>query len=161
MSKNCDCSKCRPKKKGNYAQLSSDILQKARCEPVKVKLNLQDAISGVGHHKSCPTDITIKKSGAYFVVAAPQVGSTNKFCPSYADFWLRLNGDDVPNSNVRFQMVNGASKDVIVLQAIVEVKCGDLLNVMMSGTKGAFIEPIKPCEEPLVPSIIFSIFKIN
>ncbi len=167
---NRDCDKCRQERsskersccdKGSvYAQLSSDIDQKPRRDPIKIKLNLTDAIDGVGHDNSNPEDIHIEKSGPYFIVAAPQTGTCTKFCPSYADFWLRVNNKDVPNSNIRLQFATAATKDVIVLQAIVELKRGDLLNVLMSGNGDTFIEAIKPENEPLVPSIIFSLFKI-
>lgn len=162
MGKDCDCDHHdnHDKSKGAYAQLSSDINQDADCHARKVKFNLQDAIENVGHDVCKPEKIVIKKSGAYFVVAAPQVGTTNKYCPSYADFWMRVNKKDIDNSNVRVQFSSGADKDVIVGQAILELKKGDCLNIMMSGSDGTFIEAIKPSEEPLIPSIIFSLYKI-
>ena len=94
------------------------------------------------------------------VILAPQVGTKKAFSPSHADFWLRVNGEDVSNSNVRLQFASGAQKDVIVGQAIVVLNAGDVLNVMMSGSAGTYIEAIKPCCEPLIPSIIFSMFRL-
>ena len=100
--------------------------------------------------------IKIRKDGIYFLLAAPQTGFTGS---GKARFWLRLNGDDVANSNVQ---LNGDAniKDVIVIQAILELESGDRVQVIGDGSN-AQVEAIQNHGEPLVPSIIFSLFKIN
>ncbi len=164
MSSHCNCSKCRSKSRSKsdkvYIQLSSDVNQDTSKQPRKVRMNLQDAVNGIRHSLSRPSDLKILKSGPYMVILAPQVGTTENFSPSYADFWLRVNDKDISNSNIRIQFSSGSDKDVIVGQAIVELESGDVLNVMMSGSSGTFIEAIKPPTEPLIPSIIFSMFKL-
>jgi hypothetical protein len=55
-------------------------------------------------------------------------------------------------------------KDVIISQGIVPLRKGDEVSVMMSsfGPKGSLgVEAIQPKNEPLVPSIIFSMFRLG
>ena len=147
MSQNC----------GRYVQLSSNITQQASATPTQIQMNLVDAVQGVKVRDG--TDVVVTKRGVYFVVAAPQVGTSGSG-PSHADFWLRLNGKDVSNSNVRIQFNSSDSKDVIVAQAILELDGCDSLSVLFTGSNGTYIEAIKPDNEPLIPSIIFSLYRI-
>ncbi len=156
----CNCDKCKSTSDKVFAQLSSNINQNTFNYPRKIKMNLQDAINGIGHSVNKPENIKIITTGVYMVFLAPQVGTKKRFSPSHADFWLRVNNNDISNSNIRIQFSAGSDKDVIVGQAIVPLKAGDSLSVMMSGSFGTFIEAIKPSNEPLIPSIIFSIFKL-
>jgi len=98
------------------------------------------------------------------VICAPQVGRLSGTENRYVDFWLRRNGTDLDDSNVRIVVGNKGSKDVIVNQTMMPFKAGDTLNVMMSvevSDEGLGIEAIKPDNEPLIPSIIFSMHKIG
>jgi len=98
------------------------------------------------------------------LISSPQVGRTSGTKARFVDFWLRKNGTDIPNSNVRTVIGDGNSKDVIVNQTMMPFNSGDLINVMMSvevPDEGLGIEAIHPTGEPLIPSIIFSMHKIK
>lgn len=157
----CDCKHKSSKKGTCIAQLSSNIKQDATTTPAKVKLNLEDILKNVGLENQ--TDVRIKKDGYYAIFAAPQVGGLFRGVKAYADFWLRKNGVDIGNSNVRIQFTSPDQKDVIITQGISLFKKGDIVTVMMSGeadTGDVFIEPIQPSGEPLVPSIIFTMYSV-
>ncbi len=133
-------------------------------DPVPLFMDQNDAISGVAHSVDHPADITIEESGTYVVIAAPQVGRLSGDTPSHVDFWLRNNGKDIPNSNVRASIRTSLDKDVIVNQTMMNFNAGDVLNVMMAVSKagqGLGVEAIKTEGRPLIPSIIFSIHKIK
>jgi len=135
-----------------YAQLSSSSSAPSAGAVVFDQIDLisnVDFTSG----ESC---VNVEQTGAYFVVAAPQVGAANGHYTF--DCWLRLNGAEIANSNVRL-VANPQHKDVIITQGIVELEEGDCLEVMTSGN--AVIEAIPVPGEPLVPSIIFSMFKVE
>lgn len=115
--------------------------------------------------------IKVLCEGDYFIMAAPQVGRCKDRCYNdcghndISDFrcWIRVNGTNVSNSNVLLSLAP-QTKDVIVSQGIVHLNEGDIVEVVMAtndGQSGVEIQAIQPTpNEPLVPSIIFSLFKI-
>ena len=50
-----------------------------------------------------------------YEVITEKKGDTSR----YVDIWLRKNGEDVPNSNIRANLYHGTSKDVIVNQSMI------------------------------------------
>ena len=148
-----------------FAQIISTLDQRPdTIDPVPVYMDQNDAISGIGHSIEKPADINIESSGTYVVIAAPQVGRKSGNACSSIDFWLRNNGKDIPNSNVRAVLGTSEQKDVIVNQAMMPFNAGDVINVMMAVEKpgeGLGIEAIKTEGRPLIPSIIFSMHKIK
>ncbi len=123
-----------------------------------------DEISGIEHSEKNPGDISVNDDGVYVVIDAPQVGRTSGTGERFVDIWLRRNGKDIPNSNVRNVVGTNGSKDVIVNQSMMSFKSGDVINVMMSvetPNEGLGIETIRPEGEPTIPSIIFSMHKIK
>ena len=148
-----------------FAQIISTIDQRPdSTDPVPVFMDQNDAISGIEHSNEHPADIRIVESGTYVIIAAPQVGRTSGTGASSVDFWLRKNGNDISNSNVRCTLADGNDKDVIVNQTMMPFNSGDVLNVMMAVEKtgdGLGIEAIRTEGRPLIPSIIFSMHKIK
>jgi len=148
-----------------FAQIISTIDQRPdTTDPVPVFMDQNDAISGIEHTSEHPADIRIIESGTYVVISGPQVGRTSGSEARSVDFWLRKNGTDIPNSNVRITLRNSDHKDVIVNQIMMPFKAGDVLNMMMAVEKtgeGLGIEAIKTPNRPLIPSIIFSMHKIK
>jgi len=149
----------------DYAQISSTVDQRPTVTtPVLVTLNQNDEISGIEHSENKPGDVIVNDDGVYVVIAAPQVGRTSGTGERFVDIWLRRNGKDIPNSNVRNVVGTNGSKDVIVNQSMMSFKSGDVINVMMSveaANEGLGIETIRPEGEPTIPSIIFSMHKIG
>ena len=148
-----------------FAQIISTLDQRPETpDPVPVFMDQNDAISGIEHTIEHPADIKIAESGTYVVIAAPQIGRLSGDGPGYVDFWLRKNGTDIPNSNVRANIKTNEDKDVIVNQTMMNFNSGDTLNVMMAVSKagdGLGVEAIKTEGSPLIPSIIFSMHKIK
>jgi len=149
----------------DYAQISSTEDQRpSTTTPTQVTLNQNDSISGIEHSAEQPGTIRIKDSGVYVLIAAPQVGRTSGTEGRFVDFWLRKNGTDLANSNVRVVISGQGSKDVIINQTMMPFESGDLINIMMSvevADEGLGIEAIHPTGAPLIPSIIFSMHKIK
>ena len=105
--------------------------------------------------------ITIQEEAHYIVVSAPQVGRANPGGVANFRCWLRVNGANVPDSNVLLNLASVDVKDVIVAQVVVRLSPGDVLEVVMAtdnSEAGVGIEAIQPTpDEPLVPAIIFSL----
>jgi hypothetical protein len=153
-----------------YAQLSSAKTQRYKTSaPVKIRFELRDAINGIDFDPRIEdSSITIIHDGAYFVMAAPQVGrlhadSTKTAC---ANFFISINDKPLENSNVTLCLPrdDATTKDVIITQGIIPLKKGDKVSVMMSTIDhedGMGAETLKPEDEPTVPSIIFSIFRLG
>ena len=148
-----------------FAQIISTKDQRPETtDPVAINMDQNDAISGIVHTPDRLSDVAIQESGTYVVIAAPQVGRTSGDGASSIDFWLRKNGMDIANSNVRCVLGTNENKDVIVNQTMMPFNAGDVLNVMMAVEKvgeGLGIEAIKTEGRPLIPSIIFSMHKIK
>ncbi len=149
----------------DYAQITSTEDQRpTTTTPTQITLNQNDSISGIEHSAEHPGTIRVQDSGIYVLIAAPQVGRKSGTQDRFVDFWLRKNGTDIANSNVRTVISGQGSKDVIVNQSMMPFEAGDLINVMMSvevPDECLGIEAIHPTGEPLIPSIIFSMHKIK
>lgn len=86
---------------------------------------------------------------------------------NYIDMWFRVSGKDVPNTAVRASssIATIFPNDTIVLvaQAVIPMKAGDVLNVCMAvevagDELGLMVT--EPENRPRVPSIIFTMYKI-
>jgi hypothetical protein len=121
-------------------------------------LNSTDAAKDVENDMGT---VTIKQAGTYFVVAAGQAGSTDGSGKGSARLWLRQNGKDVDNSNTE-QTISPKYTAVLVCQGVGEVKQGDKLQLCQSA-RGSSVGMIasKPKGEPIVPSMIFSLVKVD
>jgi hypothetical protein len=148
-----------------YAQLSSSLSQKASLTGTLVTMDSNDAIGGLEHDdKGKGSDVTIKTDGVYFMVAAIQVAKEKGDGDDYIDVWMKQNGKDVDNSGCRQAIKDPKFTTVLVCQGIAECKAGDKFNVVISSSSadnGVGIVKIAPKGEPAIPSIIFSIYKIN
>jgi hypothetical protein len=149
-----------------YAQLSSPESQTPSAGPLIVQMTSNDALAGIEHSDKTNTGVvTVKTPGAYFMVAAVQVGKTGAAdAGDYMDVWIKQNGKDVDNSGCRQVIHDPKFTTVMVCQGVAECKAGDTFNVAISASspgKGIGIKAIKPAGEPLIPSIIFSMYKIN
>ena len=156
----CVCNDCCGKNsKTIHAQLSSSVDQPngPLGTGVPITFNIQDSIHGVGHLPGS-SEVHISEDGLYFVLAAPQTGATCD-CGFTSDYWMKVNGDNVANSNVRFVASNSESKDVIVTQGVLKLKDGDVLQIFGAGLTSK-CEAITQMGEPLVPSIIFTMYKV-
>jgi len=143
-------------------QLSSGITQRPETtDPVPVvldQIDLQAGMTVVGG-----TKIVALRPGSYFVVAAPQVGRLKGGDVEEFTCFLRIDGQQVPNSNVLLALKQG-TKDVIVSQAIVPLRAGSELEIMISSSDpedGVGIEAIEVPGQPLVPSAIVSVFRVG
>ncbi len=145
-----------------FAQMSCNHDQRPKKgkQATPISLNVNDAITGIEHFTTKDNSIIrIKQSGLYFIIAAPQIGRKKGNTSRYVDVWMRKNGEDVPNSNIRANLYHGTSKDVIINQSMIPLFREDEIQVMMSvetGNEGLGLEAIKPKGEPTIPSIILS-----
>jgi hypothetical protein len=146
----------------DFAQLSCDHDQRPKKskEPTPIQFNVNDALTGIEHFTTKDNSIIrIKQSGLYFIITAPQIGRKSGNTSRYLDVWMRKNGEDVANSNIRANLYHGTSKDVIVNQTMIPLFREDEVQLMMSvenGSEGIGLEAIKPKGEPTIPSVILS-----
>ena len=131
-------------------QLASDP------KPKVITMNSTDGSSGMTQDKGV---VTANENGTYFVIAAAQVGGSTK---GLVRLWMRINGKDVDNSNTEQLISDPAFTTVLVCQGLLELKKGDKVVSVYSGTvKGVGLVVKKPAGEPVVPSIILSAYKID
>ena len=155
------CLAVNPLHAGSYAQLSSSETQLGDPAPKVVTLNQEDAAGGgISNAKGI---ITFKEPGVYFVMAAGQVGSADGKGKGTVRLWVKQNGQDVANSNTEQTILPGFTS-VLVCQGVAEIKAGDKIELAFSASKGGEklgLIASKPKNEPAVPSMIFSAFKVD
>jgi hypothetical protein len=141
----------------SYLQASSTEEQLASdTKPKVVTMNSTDASKNIKQEKGV---IRFNESGAFFVMAAAQVGGKGK---GSVRMWMRLNGKDIDNSNTEQFISDPTFTAVLVCQGVAEVKRGDRIEVVFSGTDpGIGLVVKKPAGEPVVPSVIFSGWRID
>ena len=136
-----------------YTQLSSSVDQiPATDEKMLVKFERDIGSSNLD---LTPNGVIVKKLGMYLIIAAPQV--TASMDGGCLDLWLNVSGNDVPNSNVQLCQTKAGDTNVILSQNILQLEKDDLLKVLASSpNNGAFLDAIEVPDEPLIPSIIFT-----
>jgi len=140
-----------------YLQASSTEVQLAAdTKPHVVTMNSTDAAQGMTNKNGT---VTVSEDGAYFVVAAGQVGGKVR---GEVRIWMRINGKDVDNSNTAELIAEPDFTTVLVCQGVMELRKGDTVETVFSASPpdlGLIVK--KPAGEPIVTSIIFSAYKIN
>ena len=132
-----------------YLQLSSSISFDGRSSVLYDQIDAQD---GIGYSQA--TGIEILKDGAYVIVFAPQT-KVAKGCTSG---WLRVNGEDVANSNVVYCTQSPKDTNVVVSQGVIPLQSGDVVTTEIDGEG---VEAQFPTNAPQIPSAITSIWKLN
>jgi hypothetical protein len=141
----------------SYLQSSSTEEQLATdTKPKVVTMNSVDAAKNIKMEKGV---VTVNEAGAFFFVAAAQIGGKTK---GLVRMWMRINGKDVDNSNTEQLVSDPEFTAVLVCQGVAEVKRGDKIEVVFSGSvPGVGLVIKKPAGEPVVPSLILSGWRIN
>ena len=125
-------------------------------KPKVVTMNSTDGAKNIKMDKGV---VTVNEKGSYFLMAAAQVGGKTK---GLVRMWMRGNGKDVDNSNTEQFIADASSTTVLVCQGVAELKRGDKIEVVYSGSEsGVGLVVKKPAGEPVVPSIIFSGWRID
>ncbi len=151
-----------------YAQLSDSILQNiTTTSPTPIIFSTNDEINGVSHTPNTSA-ITIQSNGVYYLAAQPQVNRIGTSGAAKFHCWVQLdkgNGwEDIPNSNILREFNNQNMEDVIIVCLTQYFDIGDKIRIMMSTTdvsQGVHLQPyLNIPNEPNIPSIIFTMFKI-
>ncbi|CAF4160905.1 unnamed protein product [Adineta steineri] len=106
--------------------------------------------------------IKYNEAGIYFLIACGQVGSAKDTDASgEVHLWMRLNEKDIANSNTIKTIRNGNTA-VLVSQTVVKLEAKDKVQLVFSTTnKELGLIASKPKNEPLVPGIIVSTFRLS
>lgn len=100
----------------------------------------------------------------YLIIACPQIGKTTGTIPRWIDFWVRVNGRDLPNSNIRCVIQDPAEKIAVMLNVVWGLNKKDIVNIIMTKetiVDGLGIEAMQPVNEPTIPSIIVTIVQLD
>jgi len=130
-----------------------------------ITFNTNDEIDGITHSTvSEPQNITIVTSGIYTIIAQPQVHA-DPGASGYFHMWLRRNTGsgfaDVANTNVELILASN-EEDVIPLIVTIALDAGDVIRVNASVSHtGIELDAQTPANEPAIPSIIFSMYRIG
>lgn len=148
----------------DFAQLSSAVDQKQDGTVNTVRFEQVDGRRGVDVTKD---SVTVRRDGTYLMVVAPQVftgrgGVQQGRNPTRGcvDTWFAVNGKDVPNSGVRLCQAADHSTHVVVSQSVSPLKAGDVLQVRAKGEDVTF-DATRPTDGPLIPSVIFSLARLD
>lgn len=100
--------------------------------PQIITFNTNDTFSGIYSYNG---DVTVRHRGKYLVILRAQVTKGNAVVQAddYLDLWLRIDGVDVPNSNVRHTIHEDYT--TLTVQTIVDIRRHKKLNAMLSVVK--------------------------
>ena len=115
-----------------YAQLSAPNSQRpANCDQPESIRFVTESINRVKLNGM--TTLEIKSSGIYYISVTPQVNRLGyNTSNDNVDFWLRINGGDVPNSARRLTLHDILTTDVTTVNGIYALKKGDTIDVRMN-----------------------------
>lgn len=140
----------------SFMQASSNEEQLAKDTKPNVVRMMMDTGAGITNRTGVAT---IHIEGVYFLMAAAQVGGK---AAGSVRLWIKVNGKDVVNSNTEQVIPDASFTAVLVSQGVLMLKDGDTVEVVYSGSApGLGLIVKKPEGEPVVPSIIFSAFKVH
>ncbi len=150
-----------------FAQLSSLTNQIPESTGVySVKIERIDDIQSL-EMNDAKDQVIIKEPGAYFVMAAGQIGTTNErqlLLGGFVDLWLTGNEKPVANSSTRGSITISNKTIVLVTQGVLRLNAGDRVGSAFSVSDSSqglgLIATPGGKNEPAIPSIIFTIFKI-
>jgi len=129
-----------------------------------ITFDTNDHLVGMTHSTTVnPSRLYIEEDGHYmlFISAIADLsGGTNQ----QLDIWLRVNGDDVANSNTTV-IITGTIKQTLAVMLDVDLEVGDYIEFVMAGSNtsvrieatGPQINPTRPA----CPSIILTAFKVG
>jgi len=146
-----------------YAELSDLVDQNFAAINTKQPINLTTIDESYGLDISV-YNITILVGGVYDIAAQPQVtagaGQSGTF-----HMWLEkhntTNWVNVSNSNVELTL-SSQEEDVIPLISTLRLEANEKIRVMGSvSNTGIKLDAKTPSGEPIIPSIIFRIFKLG
>jgi len=149
-----------------FGQFSSKKTQRpSTLKPYMIELDplsgLDEAMQEIEFKEG---DIIIKQSGTYLLLACPQISKTSGYTPRWIDFWVKINGKDVSNSNLRCVVQMPDEKTVTMLNLVAPLNKRDVINITMALetiSDGLGIEAIQPKDEPTIPSIIVTLVQLD
>lgn len=100
--------------------------------------------------------VVIPKDGIYTIMLAPQSGKLAG-CGRY---WIAVNGEAVPNSSVQICQSCPTLTGVAVSQTTMALLEEDVVSFWQSGRLGIQATFPDEIDEPVVPSVIITVFKL-
>ena len=143
-----------------HAQLSSAVDQQPDADGEVFMLELEDSVSGMNVYTDADgTSLEVLYPGLYVTVFVPQVTFDGGKAKCYTA-WSRLNGVDVPNSNIQLCQQGNWSTMTQTQQAVGCYAAGDVIEFMHSAdAPGIYADAITVPGQPLVPTAITSVWR--
>ena len=143
-----------------HAQLSSSTDQYPDADGEVFMLELEDSVAGMNVVTDADgTSLEVLEPGLYVTVFVPQVTFDGGKAKCYTA-WARLNGVDVPNSNIQLCQQGNWSTMTQTQQAVACYAAGDVIEFMHSAdAPGIYADAITVPGQPLVPTAITSVWK--
>jgi hypothetical protein len=143
-----------------YGQFSSLTTQIPN-GPSLIKVEVTDEIKNLSISNG-KDKLIIKEDGVYFVLVTAQVGAIKELTKGYLDLWFVKNDVALSNTNCRLSIKEWTDTAVLMTQVSEKFQAGDTLSVRFSSSSPELgIICIKPENEPIIPSVILSIFKLE
>jgi hypothetical protein len=109
--------------------------------------------------------IQIQDSGPYSLTFSAQINLTSGTQPKVGDFWFRINGQDVPQSNTQMTISGKDFQTVITINFVYTFALNDYFEIAFSSNDSNFrIEALTGLTNPPrpdIPSIILSVLPVT
>ena len=153
--------------KAIYAELSDSADQTfaQTATAYSITFDTNDEIAGITHSTSVdPENITIITTGVYTIFAQPQVAAAPGGAGVF-HMWLQKDTGggfaDIANTNIELSLAS-SEEDVIPLATTFLLSAGDIIRLRASVSDTDIkLDAQTPANEPVIPSIIFTMFMIG
>ncbi|MFA6916489.1 MAG: hypothetical protein WC222_08840 [Parachlamydiales bacterium] len=130
--------------------------------PTIVTLSTNEVLNGITHAPNTSA-IIFPTAGVYVITISSQVGETIAGSTNI-DFWIRLNGADVPRTNSRTNVTLATDVRISTISILIPLNAGDQIDLFQSVSavgRGAGLLTIAPVGEPVSPSVALSISLVS
>ena len=130
--------------------------------PTIVTLSTNEVLNGIIHAPNTSA-IIFPTTGVYVITISSQVGETIAGSTNI-DFWIRLNGADVPRTNSRTNVTLATDVRISTISILIPLNAGDQIDLFQSVSaigRGAGLLTIAPLGEPVAPSVKLAISLIS
>lgn len=126
--------------------------------PTPIIYNSADVTNGIDLVIGSPSQIKVSKAGLYQVTFSIQFDKTGGGT-SQVDVWLRVNGNDVPDSASQVVVAGTNGETVMTVPQFLNLNANDYIEVVFASTDATIVVASFPAQttpyiRPSVPSII-------
>jgi len=147
-----------------YSNQAQQVTAANTATPIKLNSTFEAYKVSIYGGSGTSSRIKIDTSGTYNIQFSAQVNLASGTQPQVGDFWFKIDGSDVPESNTRMSILGKDYETVIALNFIYTFTAGQYFELYMSSNDSNWrlerATGIAGPTRPAIPSIILSVVPV-